>query len=90
MTLKIKEIYKNAAIFTFLCLVRNVLLTVILVVWIALAGFFAMTAIYSQNGFVYGFFFAFIMTLFFGFIFYTVAFFTYPPIKKYVLDPYYE
>ncbi len=90
LKLKLRQIIKNAAIFMFLCLPRNLLLTLILAVWLFLAAVFVYAAIMTANAIIWGFLILFALLLFFGFIFYTVAFFTFPPIKKYILDPYYE
>lgn len=92
VTLKItiREIIKNSFIFTMLCLLKNVLLTIILAVWLAFVAWFTFMVIASQNAFLYGIAICLYMTLTFGLVFYTVAFFTFPSVKKYVLDPYYE
>lgn len=90
LKLKIRELFKNAAIFSFLCLLKNILLTVILGAF--LFGVYELTVytIAWKNAFVWGLMILFFMLIFFGFIFYTTAYFTYPSIKKFVLDPYYE
>lgn len=90
LKLSIKEIIKNSFIFTMLCFLKNILLTVILAVWLLIVAYFIMIAIYSANALLYGLAICLLMTLAFGIIFYNVAFFTFPSIKKYILDPYYE
>ena len=90
LTLKIRELFKNAAIFSFLCLLRNILLTIILGAFLALVFTLCLYTIQLKNALLYGIMIMFFMIIFFGFILYTVSFFTFPPIKKYILDPYYE
>ena len=90
LKLKIREIIKNSFIFTMLCFLRNILLTLILAFWILFNAFLVYLAITSGNAFVYGIVISVFMVLTFGIMFYTIAFFTFPPIKKYILDPYYE
>lgn len=90
LKLKIKEIIKNSFIFAMLCFLRNILLTIILVFWIIINAFLVYLAIVSGSGLVYGLVISVFMVLAFGIAFYTIAFFTFPPIKKYILDPYYE
>lgn len=90
LKLKIREIIKNSFIFTMLCFLRNVLLTVILAVWVIFNAFLVYLAISSGKSLVYGLVICVFMVLTFGILFYTIAFFTFPPIKKYILDPYYE
>lgn len=90
LKLTVKEIIKNSFIFTMLCLGKNILLTLISAVWLLFVAAFIMTAIASENALLYGLAICLLMTLAFGIIFYNVAFFTFPSIKKYILDPYYE
>lgn len=90
LDLKFRALCKNAGIFAFLCLPRNLLLTLILGAFIALfAVFFVYSAVW-QNAIIWGFFIVFFIALFFGFILYTIAYFTFPVIKRYILDPYYK
>lgn len=90
LKLKIKEIIKNSFIFSMLCIGRNILLTLVLAVWLAFNGLLVYLSIISANALVYGITICVFMVLTFGISFYTIAFFTFPPIKKYILDPYYE
>lgn len=90
LKLKIRELFKNAAIFSFLCLLKNILLTVILGIFLFLVYEFVVYTIMWKNAFVWGLMILLFMLFFFGFVFYTIAFFTFPSIKKYILDPYYE
>ncbi len=90
LDLKIKEIIKNSLIFTLLCFVKNLLLTGLLVFWGIVNFILALSAFYSGVSLVYGLVIAFCMTLTFGIAFYIIAFFTFPSIKQYILDPYYE
>lgn len=90
LKLKIIELIKNSLIFTMLCFLRNVLLTILLAAWVIFNAFLVYLAITSGNAFVYGIVICVFMVLTFGIMFYTIAYFTFPPIKKYILDPYYE
>lgn len=90
LKLKIKELFKNALIFSFLCLVKNLLLSFILAAFLVLVAFMCYYTIIWQNALIYGFMIMFFMLIFFGFIAYTTSFFTFPSIKKFVLDPYYK
>lgn len=90
LKLKLMQIIKNSIIFSFLCLFKNIILSVILGIWLFISVSLVYLALGSGNGFVYGIVISFFMTLFFGFIFYTVSFFSFNPIKKHILDPYYE
>ena len=90
LKLKIRELFKNSAIFSFLCLLKNILLTVILGIFLFAVYELVVYTIMWKNAFMWGFMILFFMLLFFGFVFYTIAFFTFPSIKKYILDPYYE
>jgi len=90
LKLKVKEIIKNSLIFSMLCIGRNIVLTLILVLWVAINAAIVYFTIISGNAFVYGLMLMFFMILSFGIAFYTIAFFAFPPIKKYILDPYYE
>lgn len=90
LDLKTVEIIKNSFIFTMLCFGKNILLTLILAVWIIFVGIFVFAAVASQMALLYGLVICLFMTLAFGIVFYTVAFFTFPSVKKYILDPYYE
>lgn len=90
LKLKIRELFKNASIFSFLCLLKNILLTVILGIFLFAVYEFVIYTIMWKNAFLWGVMILFFMFIFFGFIFYTIAFFTFPSIKKYILDPYYD
>ena len=90
LKLKIRELFKNAAIFSFLCLLKNLALTAILGVFCAAVYELCIYTIYWKNALIYGLVISFFLILFFGFIFYTTSFFTFPSIKKYILDPYYK
>ncbi len=90
LDLKIREIIKNSFIFTMLCFLRNIFLTIVLVFWLGFNAFLVYLAIISGSSLVYGLVISVFIVLTFGITFYTVAFFTFPSIKKYILDPYYE
>ncbi len=90
LKLRLYEILKNSLIFAFLCFFRNLLLSVILLIWIGLTALLIYGMVVSANALLWGLGIAFVMLLFFGFIFYTIAFFVFPSIKRYILDPYYE
>lgn len=90
LSLKLREIFKNAAIFSFLCLGKNLLLLIIVGAFVALMYQLVIYTIALKNALVWGLVIVIFMAFFFGFIFYTVAYFVFPSIKKYVLDPYYK
>ena len=90
LDLKIYEIIKNSFIFTMLCFLKNVLLTIILGIWLVFNAFLVYLAVISGKSLVYGLVISVFIVLTFGIVFYTVAFFTFPSIKKYILDPYYK
>lgn len=90
LQLKLRELFKNAAIFSFLCLGKNLLLLLILGVFIALMYELVIYTIALKNALIWGLVIIIFMAIFFGFIFYTVAYFVFPSIKKHILDPYYK
>lgn len=90
LDLKIREIIKNSFIFTMLCFLKNVFITIILAIWLTFNAFLVYLAIMSGNSLVYGLVISVFIVFTFGIMFYVVAFFTFPSIKKYILDPYYE
>lgn len=90
LKLTVREIIKNSFIFTMLCIAKNILLTLILAIWLAFNALLVYLSIISGNALVYGLTICVFMVLTFGIAFYTIAFFTFPSIKRYILDPYYE
>ena len=90
LKLTIREIIKNSFIFTMLCIGKNILLTIIIAFWLAFNGILVYLSIISGNALMYGLTICVFMVLTFGILFYTIAFFTFPSIKQYILDPYYE
>ena len=83
--LTIKQIYKNAFILAFAGLFKNLLITVILLLfWVAMALMFLLQGIFLLL--------AFFIVIFIGFAFssYVVSFITYPVVRKYIIDPYYR
>ncbi len=90
LKLRVKEIIKNSMIFAFLCLWRNIGLTIILgfITFVSLT--FLYSTIISGSSIVWGLFITYLALLFFGLYFYTVSWFSFNPIKKFILDKYYE
>lgn len=90
LRLKLRDIIKNSAIFAFLCLWRNLGLTVLLLVVALITFAFVYAVMTSSSGLMWGLLIAFCMLILFGFLFYLVSWFSFPPIKKFILDRYYE
>lgn len=88
MDLNIKQLYKNAAIFAIVSLWKNFLTTIILAVIAALSAimiYFSFPIPLLRVLWI-----LLIFGFFIGFALYTVSFISYPSIKKYAIDPYYE
>ena len=88
LKLSLKKIFKNAFFFSIICLFRNILL---------LFGFIAVVLIYVVLfivGQAYGLVLGFTMLSVLGFLIelmiYVMVSAVYPPIKRIVIDPYYE
>ena len=86
--LKLREILKNALIFSFISLFKNFLITLIILLVLALCiGFFALGI--SMSVF-FGFLIILVAGFLLGFVLYSTNFIIYPSLKKYIIDPYYE
>lgn len=86
--LKIKEILKNGLIFSFVCLFRNLLITLVIIIVLAICS--AMFILGISYSLFFGFLLILIAGFLVGFTFYSVNFIIYPALKKYIIDPYYE
>lgn len=88
LKLSLKKIFKNAFFFSIICLIRNILLmvgiaaTVLLVIILFIVG--------QAYGLVLGFTMLALLGFLIEFIIYVVISAVYPPIKRIVIDPYYE
>lgn len=90
LDLKLREIIKNSGIFSVLCLPRNALMLIVLALWLGICGALAYTAAASGVALVGGLVLMFLLLFMIGLTLYIIAFFTFAPIKKHILDPYYE
>lgn len=90
LDLKLREIIKNGAIFSVLCLPRNALMTLVLALWLGVCGVLVYAAIVSGIALIGGLVLMFLLLFLLGITLYIIAFFTFPPIKKHILDPYYK
>lgn len=88
LDLKLRELFKNALIFSFACLFRNLFMTMVLLAFTLAAG---LLVFYS---FIFPILFVFSLVLiagmFFGLVSFFISFNVFPQIQKYILDPYYE
>jgi len=86
--LTVKQLIKNSVILSLACFLRNLILTaiigVVLVALVAMAIYGIATPILFAIVLMLVVFFAL------GFLLYSVSFFAFPAIKKYIIDPYYE
>ncbi len=88
MGLNIKQLFKNAAIFSIVCLWKNFLITLILLAIVVLLYFIIVFSIAIQVLVPIWIILTFGFLI--GFMLYTIAFIAYPSIKRYAIDPYYE
>lgn len=89
LDLNLRKIYKNAFFFTVICMLKNVgmiLLGALLIIAMLLLIFVFGQAYYL----VLSLTITLLLIAGFSFWFYFVSYNTYPAIKKYVIDPYYE
>jgi len=86
LDLKLKKLIKNAIIFSFLCLFKNLLMLFITAVTYILL----FVLILGGNGITYMIGFLYLLFVFFGLVYYTYSFITFPSLKRYIIDPYYE
>ena len=90
LDLKLHKILKNSLIFCYLCLPRNVLMVICLGIWIFICAALIYVSAISGIALIGGIVLMFLLLFAFSIAMYIMAFFTFPPIKKYILDPYYE
>lgn len=88
LKLSLKNIYKNAFFFSIICLIRNTLLIVgfavsIFLIWLL----FFIGQAYTL---ILGFLLLLISTFLIAFAFFVVMYAVYPPVKRVIIDPYYE
>ncbi len=88
MDLNIKQLFKNAAIFSIVCLWKNFLITLILIAIVALLYFLIIFSLAMPVLVPIWIILTFGFLI--GFVLYTIAFIAYPSIKRYAIDPYYE
>ena len=86
--LKLFEIIKNGIIFSFAVLLRNFLITLVLALITVIT--FAFLYIGLSVSFFIGIFIILSVCFVTGLLFYSVNFITYPALKRYIIDPYYE
>lgn len=90
LKLTVREMLKNAFILSFAALLKNILLSVILILWFSIFVAYALWMITTGNAFIWGIGIALLLCFPFGFSYYTISYFSFGTIKKYILDPYYE
>lgn len=89
--LSMKNIIKNSVIFAFLCLPRNLILTLCYAVFGGLAvGIFVLGIITGTEGVCLPIFTLYVIFICFGSMSYANSFMTFPSLKKYIIDPYYK
>ena len=86
--LRIFEIIKNGIIFSFAVLLRNFLITLVLALITVIT--FAFLYIGLSVSFFIGIFIILSVCFVTGLMFYSVNFITFPALKKFIIDPYYE
>ena len=86
--LSIKQLYKNAFILSTVTLVRNLIITAVLALYVILF------VVVLLNTPVFNFFFPLMLMFFviigFSLFSFTVSFVTFPSLKKYIIEPYYK
>lgn len=89
LDLNLRKIYKNAFFFTVICMLKNVGMILLGAVLIVLA--FLLLAVFgSAYPLVASMTVTLILIMGFSFWYYFVSYNTYPAIKKFVIDPYYN
>ncbi len=88
LKLNLKQIYKNAFFFSIICLFRNIFL--VLGIAVTLFALWVLFFIGQAYGLILAFLVLGVLTFLISFMFYVVISAAYPPIKKVVIDPYYE
>lgn len=90
LDLKLNKILKNALIFCYLSLPRNLIMTVSLAIWLGICAILIYFAAVSGYAIIGGIVLMLLLLFIFSITLYIIAFFTFPPIKKHILDPYYK
>ncbi len=88
LNLNLRKIYKNAFFFTVICMLKNVWM--ILVTAVIIVACFLMMVVGMGEPFILPIVVFFVLTLPLSFWIYFISYNTYPAVKKYVIDPYYE
>ncbi len=86
--LKLSQILKNGLIFSFAVLLRNLLISLVLIAMLFIC--FAIFTLGLSVTFFIGLLIIVIVCFVTGFMFYSVNYITFPALKKYIIDPYYE
>lgn len=86
--LKLSQILKNGLIFSFAVLLRNLLISLVLIATLFIC--FAIFTLGLSVTFFIGLLIIVIVCFVTGFMFYSVNYITFPALKKYIIDPYYE
>ncbi len=84
----LRKIIKNAFYFSVICMGKNILM--ILVLAALVIGLFALVIFGMAYTLVMSLTVTFVLIALFGFWYYFVSFMTYPSLRRYVIDPYYE
>ncbi len=91
LELKKKDIIKNAVIFAFLCLPRNLILTLLYLFLTAIPiGLLYMGFLYGAEGICFPILVLYILFIYAGTMSFCGSFLTFPSLKKFIIDPYYE
>ncbi|MDR1892247.1 MAG: hypothetical protein LBQ48_04500 [Oscillospiraceae bacterium] len=85
LNLTFKKLLKNAALFSMLCLFKNLLITL---VTLAVTVLFASALLIGNLGIPI--FTVLFGGLYFGLVFFVISFVTFPSIQRYIITPYYE
>lgn len=88
LDLRLKQMFKNAAILAIAALFKNFLTTLVIALvtaGVVVLGFFSLSIAFLMPIFI-----AVVAMLYFALIFYVISFNSFPVIKKFIIDPYYE
>ena len=88
LKLNIRQILKNGVYFSFLGLWRNLLAIAAIVAFTAI-GVMLLWFAAVYHGVLYPLFFFYIGFLYFSLCGHTISYLVFPPVRKYVIDPYY-
>ncbi len=86
--LSLKDILKNGLIFSFLCILRNVLILIIML-FLLLLCYFLLLFSFSYPA-MFGLLFILLACFLPAYFVFSAAFITYPALQKYVVEPYYR